>query len=402
MEPKVNTKQQLAKPQVVTKNKAINKADSVQDQNMDKQELPELLMPEKKKVSLMTKMNIRLSGKEKVLFAKYLSVLLDSGLPLKEAIDILLEQSKGSLKKIITKLMSEIENGNTLADGLSNFPHIFSHVFISLVRAGEASGTMKANLLYLSEQLQKQYDLKKSIQGAMMYPALIFFGGLAVSIVIVVFVLPGVLSLFKTMNVELPFTTKVLIWFAEFTQNYPIQLIVGGVSLAVGIVLARSIPIFKNLTDALMLHIPVAGNIIKNSILANSFRLMGTLIQSGVRVQNALEITLDTMNYKPYKVLFTELKTEVNQGHGMTQTLEKYKKLIPSLAMRLIHVGSETGTLEKSFLYLADFYEKEVDESSKRVATLMEPLLIICIGIMVAFLAFSIISPIYGVVANVG
>ncbi len=382
--------------------KVLSKTNQINVKKEKAEENDAFAMPELKKVSLMTRLNIRLSSKEKVLFAKYLSVLLDSGLPLLESIDILLEQSKGALKKIITRLKSELEGGKSLADGLSYFPHIFSHVFISLVRAGEASGTMKENLLYLSVQMQKQYDLKKNIQGAMMYPGLIFCGGIAVTIVITVFVLPDVLALFSTMDVELPMSTKILIWFADFTQQHPLQLIFGGISLVVFFVLIRTVKILKNITDGLLLKIPVFGVIIKNSILANSFRLMGTLIKSGVRVQGALQITLDTMSYKPYRDLFVELKDEVTQGKQMSDTLEKHKNLIPLLAMRLINVGTKTGTLEKSFLYLAEFYEKEVDESSKRVTVLMEPLLIIGIGIMVAFLAFSIISPIYGVVANVG
>jgi len=354
-----------------------------------------------KKVSIFTRLNIRLSVKERLLFAKYLSVLLGSGLTLDESIKVLKKGTKGPMKKILETLDVELQQGHTLADGLSHFPHIFSQVFINLLRAGESSGTLNSNLEYLSVQMQKQYELKKSIQGAMMYPAIILTGGLAVTVLIIVFILPNIVDLFSSLNAEIPTTTKILIWISYFFQTYPIKIIIGSLALFLAFVAIIKIHFTRSIIDKIILTVPIVGTIIKNATLARIFRLFGTLLKSGMPMEKAIIITQSVVSNAAYSKMLLDLKAGVTEGHNLTDVLDKYPKLVPEIAKRLILVGSETATLPQNLLYMAEFYEQEISEASKQISVLIEPILIIFMGILVAFLAFSVLSPIYGVVSSI-
>lgn len=356
---------------------------------------------ESEHVSLMTRLNVRLSEKEKVLFVKYLSVLLQANLSLSQAIEVLRDQAAGATKKILESVSKSIAGGGGLADGLSRYPHVFSQIFINLIRAGENSGTLSSNLEYLAIQSQKQYDLKQSIKGAMMYPVMVFFGGAGVSFFIIIFIFPNILSLFESMKVELPFTTRILLKVANFFQYYPLQFLGGFVGFCVAVVASYKISFTRKIWDHVLLTVPIVGSIMRNSILANFFRLLGTLLASGMPLTDALHITQSTITNHAYNKMLNDIKDSVTQGKDLAEELGAYKYLIPGLAQRLIHVGDATGTLEKMLLFLADFYAKEVDEASKRIATLVEPLLIITMGALIAFVALSVISPIYGVITNI-
>lgn len=357
---------------------------------------------EKKKVTLLTKLNVRLGSKEKVLFVKYLSVLLESGLPLDQALDILLGQSKGALKKILNSVLNEIQNGKQLADGLEHYPHIFSEVFINLIRAGENTGTLKENLAYLAIQAQKQYDLKQSIRGSMMYPVIVLLGGGIVSIFIIVFIFPNIVALFDTLNVELPMATRILLWIADVFENYPMQLVATIIGAVIAFVIARKVRISRYVLDILFLKIPVIGQILRDSTLSNVFRLLGTLLQSGMPLKKSINVTRSTASNMVFQKMFDELDAQVTQGGELVTVLRKFDNIVPIMSVRLIHVGAQTGKLEDMLLYLADFYSKEVDELSKRISVVIEPVLIIAIGFMIGFLAFAIITPIYEVITSVG
>jgi len=355
----------------------------------------------KRKISVWEKLNIRLSAKEKVLFIKYLHVLLKSGLSLDDALDVLLSQSTGPLKKILERLVREVESGRTLASGLSYYPHIFSDVFVNLVQAGENSGTLEKNLEYLAEQTQKQYDLRQSIKGSMMYPIIVLVGGLGVSIFIIVFIFPSIISLFETLNVDLPFATRMLLFIANTITGRPLEIVLGIILVIILFIIAAKIRPTRYILDSILLKMPVVGTIICDSILSNVFRLLGTLLQSGMPLKQSIYITESTVSSLPFRKMFDDLDAKVTQGGELVTVLRNYDGIVPIMAIRLIHVGTQTGELENMLLYLGDFYGKEVDELSKRISIIIEPVLIIAMGVMVGFLAFAVISPIYQVITNV-
>lgn len=354
-----------------------------------------------RKISLFEKLNVRLSAKEKVLFIKYLHVLLKSGLSLDDSLDVLLSQSTGPLKKILERLVKEVQSGRTLANGLSYYPHIFSQVFINLIQAGENSGTLEKNLEYLAVQTQKQYDLKQSIKGSMMYPLIVLIGGTGVSIFIIVFIFPSIISLFETLKVDLPLATKILLFVANTITNHPVALILGIISLSILFLIALRIRVTRYILDAILLKSPIIGVIVRDSILSNVFRLLGTLLQSGMPLKQSIFITESTVKNLLFKKMFDDLDARVTQGGELVTVLRDYSNIVPMMSIRLIHVGAQTGELENMLIYLGDFYGKEVDESSKRISIVIEPILIITVGVMIGFLAFAVISPIYQVITNV-
>jgi len=355
----------------------------------------------KTSVSLMTRLRVRLSLSERLLLTKYLAVLLNSGLPIDDALDILLQQSTGSLKVILGTLKNTVRSGNTLASGLSAYPHIFSSVYVNLVNAGEASGTLQKNFEELANQLQKEHELKKKIQGAMMYPSIVLMSAISVTTGIVVFVLPNITALFESLDVPLPWTTIVLIKVASLVEHQGGLILLGAIALVVGFIFLRRMPFVMPVTHGILLKFPVIGKIARDTNLATLTRLLGTLLQSGMPISEALVITGNVMRNFYFRRMFITMQTELAQGRTLTDALANSTSLIPPIALRLIRVGEETGTLGDMLRYLAEFYEHEVDEATRNAATLLEPLMIVMIGVMVALLAFSIISPIYQVVGSV-
>lgn len=349
----------------------------------------------------MTRLSVRLSHTELLLLTKYLSVLLRSGLPIDDALDILLQQAKGPLKKILTSLKRAVTSGQTLSDGLEAYPHIFSSVYVNLIRAGEGSGTLQENFEQLSTQMQKEHELRQKIQGAMMYPSIVLVSALMVSTGIVVFILPNVTKLFESLDVRLPVTTVILLWIARLVGDHGLLILLGLIAAIVLFAVARTLAPVKPFTHWMMLHTPVVGTIARNTNLARITRLLGTLLKSGMPINDALPVTISVLRNVHYKHLFAAMLTTIGQGGTIADGLVGKPKLVPPIALRLIRVGEETGTLGDMLLYLAEFYEQEVDERTKNAATLLEPLLIVMIGVMVGTLAFSIITPIYKVIGSI-
>lgn len=357
--------------------------------------------PKGKQVSLMTRLTVRLSQTEQLLLTKYLSVLLRSGLPIDDALDILLQQAKGPLQKILTALKTAVTSGQTLAEGLEAYPHVFSSVYVNLVRAGEASGTLQENFEQLALQMQKEHELRQKIQGAMMYPSIVLMSAVAISTGIVVFVLPNVEKLFSSLNVPLPFTTIALLWISHTMSNYGFFILLGVIALIVIFLFIRTLPMVKPVTHGILLHTPVVGKIARHMNLARLTRLMGTLLKSGMPINDALPVTISVLKNYYYCRLMTSVQITIVKGSTIADALQGSPTLMPSIALRLIRVGEETGTLGDMLLYLATFYEQEVDESTKNATTLLEPLMIVMIGLMVGLLAFSIITPIYKVIGAI-
>ena len=351
--------------------------------------------------NLWLRLSVRLSQTEKLLLTKYLSVLLLSGLAIDEALDILLQQAKGPLKIILQTLHTSVRSGDTLTSGLRQYPHVFSNVFISLIAAGESSGMLQKNLEHLAIQLQKEHELRKKITGALMYPTIVMMSALTISVGIVVFVLPNITSLFTSLNVPLPWTTKVLLWVAKLFEEHGFLLGLGAIGAIIAVIIIRSIRTFHPVTHWIVLHIPVVGGIVRNTNLARITRLLGTLLQSGMPISNSLSVTISIIKNVRYRNLFSSLLVMLSQGRTISQGLANADYLIPPIALRLIRVGEETGTLGDMLIYLSNFYEQEVDDATKNATTLLEPLMIIFIGVMVGVLAFSIISPIYSVVGSI-
>lgn len=350
--------------------------------------------------SIWFRLNVQLSRKDKLIFAKYLSVLLGAGLAIDESVDVLRKQAKGSMGRILDHLSKTVQHGETLSSGLSSFPHVFSPLFINLVASGEASGNLQGNLMNVVGHLEKEYELNSKIRGALMYPAIIIIAAGVIAAGIFVFVLPNVISMFVSLKVELPLATRILIAVATFvTENgiLTLALLFGTIAFLSAI---RKISYFDKLLHGLLLITPLIGGIAKKVNMARFTRSLGTMVQSGITIDEAVVITQNTLDNVYYKGIVEEMKDAIKLGNDLSTVLEKHPRLVPAMATHVIFVGEQAGSLADMLLYLATFYEQEVSEVTKNLSELLEPFLLMFIGVMVGGLALAVMTPIYEVIGS--
>jgi len=338
---------------------------------------------------------------QKVTFAKHLAVMLKSGLTITEALEIVHGQAEGKLKKIIGKLKSSVDAGNSLSSSLGKFPKIFPPIFVNTVYVGESSGTLDENLDNLAGHLKKDKELMDKIKSAMVYPMIVLVLAFVLAMAISFVVLPKITPLFKGLGMDLPITTRALIAFSDVVQTHGKVLfpsIVGGIMFLVWIFRQK---FFKPVADYLILHTPIIKNISRNKNLTIFSSTLGTLLKSGLNIDEALRITKDTIDNYYFKKALEDLAIKARQGTKVSENLSRHKKLFPSLMVSMIKIGENSGRLEEVLAYLADYYETEVNNATKTLSTAIEPMLLIFIGLMVGGLAIAIITPIYKMTGNV-
>ncbi|MCH7597464.1 type II secretion system F family protein [Patescibacteria group bacterium] len=338
---------------------------------------------------------------DKALFAKQLSVMLHSGLPLIEALDIASQSSRSKLSGVLRGVSESVMSGHTLADSFSRYPKIFSGLFVSATRAGELSGTLVGNLENISVQLEKEKDLIAKVKGALVYPVVILIATFILGMILSFVILPKITPLFEGLRVELPTTTKALIAFSHFIEN-------NGLIFFLSIIVFFTFTIWlvrqsftKPFTHWFLLHTPIIGRITMNANLARFSRTLGMLLKSGLRIDESLEITENTVGNFYYARALKRVSRNIRSGSKLSDNLATFNNLFPVLATRMIQVGEESGQFEKTLFYLASYYEDEVDTATKALSTAIEPLLLLFIGLVVGFLALSIITPIYDITGNI-
>lgn len=351
------------------------------------------------------KININLGGvglTAKVLLAKHLSIMQQSGLTISESLSIIEDSSAGRMKKIIREVKKSVESGNSFSLSLARYPKVFSGIFISSVYAGENSGALADNLKNLSEQLQKEKDLRAKIKGAMLYPLVVLIAAFILGLAMSFLVLPKIIPLFEGLKTDLPLTTRWLISFSHFVEDYGLVLFLSIIISIIFMIWLVKQKFSRPITHWLLLKTPILKKIVFQANLARLARTLGGLLRSGLHIDEALEITGKTAGNYYYQKALAEVGQRVEKGSNLSANLKEHEKLFPKMVSRMIMVGEESGNLEETLLYLANFYEAEVDNSTKSLSTAIEPLLLIIIGLAVGFLALSIITPIYNITGNIG
>jgi len=338
--------------------------------------------------------------KDLLYFTNNLSILIKAGSTISESLKILGEQLRGKLKIIIENVSKKVDGGQQLSIALGTYSKYFSEIYINMIKIGEESGRLEENLGHLARQLEKDYDLKKKVLGAMLYPAIIFTGGLGVAIGIAFFVLPKVTKLFVNFKVKLPISTRILIAISNFFQNHGILAVSLLVGTIVVIVILAKRKFIKPVTHWLILKLPVVKTMSRHSNLTTICRTLSTLLNSGVTIDESLEICAKTTSNYHYKKFLRFALERINSGDTLTNALRRRKDLFPLTDIQIIHVGEESGSLITSLDYCAEIHEKEVDNMTRNLSTILEPILLVTIGLMVGFIAISIISPIYSVTEN--
>ena len=339
---------------------------------------------------------------EKILFARNLGAMLSAGLSLARALAVIERQTKNPrLGSVVAELSGAVRRGETLHSAAAKFPHVFSKLFVAMVRAGEEGGEMPQALVVTSDQMERMYVLKKKIRGAMLYPIIIVCAILGIGTFMMINVVPTLASTFKEMGAELPASTRAIIAVSNFLVEYTIlafSILVIGVG---GIYTALRTEAGGRAKDFVFLRIPIIGPIVKEVNAARTARTLASLLSSGVDVVTSLEIVQDVVQNHYFKKVIAQAKENISKGEPLSSAFVRAENLYPAFVGEMISVGEETGQLTEMMKKLAIFYEDEVDRKTKDMSTIIEPFLMLFIGAAVGFFAVAMISPIYQLSDNI-
>jgi len=342
-----------------------------------------------------------ISLNQKALLAKNLAVMQKSGIDIVESLSIIIDSTQGRLRKILEDILISVKSGNTLAESFARHPSVFSGIFISSIYAGEKSGTLGENLENLSETLKKEKQLLDKIRGAMFYPMIVLVASFGLAMAMSFLILPKIIPLFEGLHMELPWTTQLLIKFSNFINNNQFILF-WSIILGITFLTVLSKQKFSHpVTHWILLHFPIIRNLVRNTNLSRFSRIFGSLLRSGLSIDEALSVTEKSLDNYYYKKVLRDVSLRIKKGVKASESLKQHQNLFPKMVSRMVYVGEESGKMEETLLYISDFYEEEVDNSTKALSTALEPILLLFIGVVVGFLAISIITPIYNITGNI-
>lgn len=354
---------------------------------------------ENKILSFAPKIFARVPILERVLFARYFGLMLRAGLDMKSALATLAKQTKNqALVSALQEVLQSVGAGKTLAASMRPFPIAFPDLFVSFIEVGEATGTLQETLEVLATQLQKEFELRRAVMGGMLYPIVIIGALFSVGLAMMIFVVPKLVEVFEGFDVELPLMTRVLILISSSFSTYWYIVIIAGAGLVASAWRLMKIPSIHMQFSRLLLYVPIVGRITKDINVARFSRNLNSLLVSGVAYTEALQILGKNTPHRVYAEVFQKAEAHIKQGKTLSEFLKQHESLFPTLVISIMGVGEQTGELASVLKEVATFYEGEVDQTMKNLTSIMEPVLMICIGLGVGALAISIISPIYSLV----
>lgn len=340
----------------------------------------------------------RVSLKEKIVLTNNLSAMITAGLSLSRSLEIISRQSKNpKLKKVVGSLIDDVNKGVNFADALAKHPKVFEEIFVSMVRAGEESGKLPEALKLIRDQLTKTYELRRKIRGAMIYPAVIMVLIVVIGILMMIFVVPTLSATFEDLGAELPVTTRFILGVSDFIVSYLWFIVIFIIVAVASFIQFLRTSQGKRASSWVILRLPVFGNISRQANAALTMRTLASLISSGVSMVQALSITGKVLQNPYYSKVLRNAEKEVQKGTNLSAIFNKAENLFPILVAEMVEVGEETGKLSEMLERGAVFYEGEVDAVTKNLSTIIEPLLMIFIGVAVGFFALSIIQPLYSI-----
>jgi type II secretory pathway component PulF len=335
----------------------------------------------------------------KMMFTRNLRVMIGAGVALPRALEILAIQSKSKkLNKALLDTREEIIKGKSFSSALSKYPNIFSELFCSMIKVGEEAGTLEEVLGVLTQQMEKEHELKSKIKGAMVYPAVVILAMVGIGILMLIIVVPKLAETFNELGVELPITTRLVIAIGSFVANFWYLLPLIFLFFVFLLRAALKTKIGKFLIDTLVLKIPIVAPLIRKTNSAYTVRTLSSLIASGVPIVRSLEVISGTLGNIYYKRAIADAAEQVKKGSKLAEVLKRYENIYPILVIHMIEVGEETGETSNVLEKLADFFEEEVTNATRNLSAIIEPVVMIIIGAAVGFFAVSMIQPMYSMI----
>ncbi len=339
---------------------------------------------------------------EKITFARNLGSMLEAGLALSRGLTVLEKQSnKASFKKVVIGLNNAISEGKSFHEAIEMHPTVFPKIFSAMVKAGEESGSLSESLKLVAYQMEKIFLLKKKIKGAMIYPGVVVSLMIVIAILMLIYVVPSLTATFKELGAKLPASTQLIIDVSDFLKEHTVMAFVilfgGGFSFTRLIATKKG----QRFSDWFVLHMPLISEMAKQTNAARSTRTLSSLINSGVSIVQASEIAAEVVQNSYYQEVLNKISARVEKGETLSSVFEEYPHLFPVFVTEMVSVGEETGKLGSMLLGVATYYENEVEQKTKDLSTIIEPLLMILIGLGVGFFAISMITPTYTVLNNI-
>jgi type IV pilus assembly protein PilC len=337
----------------------------------------------------------RVKTRDIVIFTRQFATMINAGLPLVQSLNILASQTENKTLADVTRaVVYDVESGNTLADAFSKHPKAFTALYVNMVAAGEAGGILDTILLRLATFLEKNDALVRKVKGAMIYPGVIMGVAAGAITILLIFVIPTFQTMFASVNLELPLPTRIVIGMSNFLLGYwwAILLTVGGAVF--GIRTYYATPAGHLQIDTLMLKAPVLGDVIRKSAVSRFTRTLGTLVSSGVSILEGLEITAKTAGNQVVHNAVMESRQSIAGGETIAAPLER-SKVFPPMVISMIAVGEQTGGLDEMLNKIADFYDEEVDVAVSSLISLMEPAMIVILGVVVGGMVVAMYLPIF-------
>jgi type IV pilus assembly protein PilC len=351
-------------------------------------------------LSLIKRMRERITSSDVSTFTRQLSTMINAGLPITEALLILRSQSKGSMQKIVAQLLADIEAGESFSSAMARHPKVFSPTYIALVKSGEVGGVMDAVLLRLADNLEKQDEFGSKVKGALIYPAIIVVGMFIVGLIMMIFVIPRLTSLYGEFNAELPLPTRILIGISNFVINYWfIVLAIIGIGLYV-FNLYKETAAGRRQIDELIFKIPIFGELQRQVILTELTRTLALMVGSGVPILEALNITSGVVGNTVISDALKDAAKQVEKGFPIAFSFGRHPEAFPFLLSQMIAVGEETGKMDEVLTKISHIFEVESDEKVKGLTAAIEPLVMVLLGLGVGFLVIAVILPIYNLTSQ--
>ncbi|HTK03508.1 MAG TPA: type II secretion system F family protein [Alphaproteobacteria bacterium] len=350
--------------------------------------------------ALIRRIRERITSRDVATFTRQLSTMINAGLPITEALLILRSQSKGQMQKIVAQILADIEAGESFSNSLASHPKIFNPTYIALVKSGEVGGVIDKVLLRLADNLEKQTEFGSKVKGALIYPAIIIVGMVIVSLVMMIFVIPRLTSLYSDFGAELPLPTRILIGISNFVIHFWF-IVIAVIGLGIYVFnLYKATKEGRKKIDELIFKIPIFGNLQRQVILTELTSTLSLMVGSGVPILEALNITSGVVGNTVISDALKDSAKQVEKGFPIAYSFARHTEAFPFLLSQMIAVGEETGKMDDVLTKISHIFEVESDDEVKGLTAAIEPLVMVLLGLGVGFLVIAVILPIYNLTSQ--
>lgn len=344
----------------------------------------------------------KVSVKEMAILCRQFSTMIDAGMPIVSCLNILIEQTANPrLKNALQDVYKRVKEGETLSSALAVYPKIFPNIMINMMEAGEVGGVLDDVLNRLATHLEKEYKMNSKVKSAMTYPMVIITIAILSVMAILVFVMPTFVQLFANMKIELPLPTKILLFISDFLRNNIILVLLGIVGVFGGGSIAIKQKNVRIMMDTYIVRLPILGVLFQKIAVARFTRTLSTLIKSGVSLLIALDVVKKTIGNTMMEERLSRVQINVKEGMSLATTLTN-SQIFNSMVVQMVAIGEESGSLDRMLEKVADFYENDVDDMVTNLSSLLEPVIIVFLGVVVAFIAVSIMLPLFDIMTGAG